>query len=595
MDFQVGVDKIYLAGLEGLPAEAAGASWHLIGSKYFTGAPLEIRTYLSGWNTIVAFDLNGDMITDMEIELAGNISLTAGEFLITPTPPDLSATTSFTPINPTATINGTSGNNTLNGSGASERIYGDAGNDIINGGDGDDVIVGGLGKDVMTGGAGRDQFVFETAGDSRTGGAVRDVIQDFTHGQDVIDLSAIDAKTNVAGHDAFNWIGASNFSGAAGQLRYQVVGSYTVVYGDTNGDKVADFEIGLAGNHAMASSDFLFGVPLPTAAAKMGWDSVASAPDLPAYNNIAGSSAADTLKGSTGADYITGGNSGDWIYAGAGDDIIHGGASRDYLTGGEGADTFYFANTGEFSDVITDFQDGVDKIFLADIADLPAAAQGASWSWLGDGAFTGQALELRAYQSGAKTFVTADLNGDRATDIWLELTGQHSLAAADFTVATSSAAGSTFAAMALSLRTAEVPSEITGTSGADTLTGTAANDRIIGGAGTDRLIGGIGYDQFVFTAEGDSVPGAARDVIVDFMQGEDHIDLSALDANMGTAGYDAFNWIGQSGFSGAAGQLRASVYSSGTIIQADLNGDKVADFEIGLSKQIELTSHDFLL
>ena len=592
-DFQVGVDKIYLAGLQGLPAEAAGASWHFIGSKYSTGTPLEIRTYLSGSNTIVAFDLNGDMTADMEIELTGSINLTAGDFLITSAAPNFSVTSGFVASNPTVTINGTSAANTLNGTSSAEAIYGKAGNDIINGGGGDDVIIGGDGKDLLTGGAGHDRLVFETVADSKVGGSVRDVVQDFVHGEDVIDLSAIDANGAAAGQGLFSWIGASNFSGAAGQLRYQFVGSYTVVSGDINGDKVADFEIGIAGQQNLTSQDFLFATPLPTAAAKMGWASVGNALNLAAYNTITGSSVSDNLKGSASADYIVGGQGSDWISAGAGDDVIHGGAGRDYLTGGAGADTFYFTNTGEFGDVIVDFEAGVDKIYLADIADLPAQAQNTSWSWLGAGAFTGHALELRAYQSGGKTFVTADLDGDKATDIWLELTGSHTLTASDFIVATSSAAGSTSAA-ALSAQ-AVTPNEIVGTSGADTLTGTAANDRFTGGAGTDKMTGGAGYDQFVFVSKSDSVPGAGRDVVVDFTQGQDRIDLSALDANAGTTAHDAFNWIGQSAFSGAAGQLRASVYSYGTVIQADLNGDKVADFEIALSKPFELTSHDFLL
>ena len=100
----------------------------------------------------------------------------------------------------------------------------------------------------MTGGAGRDRFVFESATESMVGGTNRDFIQDFIHDQDIIDLSAIDANSATTAHDTFSWIGDSNFSGVAGQLRYQFVGTYTVVYGDTNGDKVADFEIGVAGN-----------------------------------------------------------------------------------------------------------------------------------------------------------------------------------------------------------------------------------------------------------------------------------------------------------------------------------------------------------
>jgi Ca2+-binding RTX toxin-like protein len=608
-DFKVGIDKIYLAGLQGLPALAADDHWHFVGTKYFTGAALEIRTYASGSNTIVAFDLDGDMKADMAIDLSGSLSLTASDFLFTATTPDTAEAASFSAATPVATMTGTAGGNVLNGTAAGETIHGLAGGDVINGGGGDDVIVGGTGKDMLTGGTGHDRFVFEVAADSTLGGSYRDVIQDFTHGQDVIDVSAIDAKVGTAAHDAFSWIGTSNFSGVAGQLRYQVIGAYTVVSGDTNGDKVADFEIGLAGNLALVSSDVLFGAPLPAAAALMGWSSVAAAPNTSPLNNITGSSAVDYLKGSTGADYISGGQGNDWISAGAGNDIIQGGVGRDYLTGGAGADTFSFTNVNELGDLITDFAAGQDKISLANLAGLPAAAQGASWSWIGTGAYSGHALELRYAQSGGSTFVTADLDGDKKTDIQLELSGQISLKSSDFVVATNGTA----ATSSVIAQGTTSPNAVTGTSGADTLNGTAAADSITGGAGndkinggagddliwgglgTDTLTGGTGQDHFVFAAKSDSAPGSARDVITDFTQSEDVIDLSQLDAIAASAAHDAFSWIGQSAFSGAAGQLRASAYSYGTVVQGDINGDKVVDFEILLSKSLELTSHDFLL
>jgi Ca2+-binding RTX toxin-like protein len=573
MDFQVGLDKIYLAGLQGLPPLAADESWHFVGSKYFTGRPLEIRAYVSGSNnTIVAFDLDGDMTTDMEIALSGKLNLTAGDFLITITTPETAEAASFFATAPVATITGTAAGNTLNGTASSEEIYGLSGGDIINGGGGDDVIVGGADKDLLTGGAGRDRFVFESAADSKVGGTTRDFIQDFTHGQDVIDLSAIDANRGTTAYDTFSWIGTSSFSGAAGQLRYQFVGTYTVVYADTNGDKVADFEIGVAGNQYLVSSDFLFATVLPVAAAKMGWASVGETPNLDILNTIAGSSVADNLKGSSGADRITGGQGSDWISAGTGDDVIQGGAGRDYLTGGAGSDTFYFANVNESGDRITDFEAGRDKIYLADL-DLPAGAQGASWSWLGAGNYTGHALELRAYQSGAVTFVTADLDGDMKTDIWLELTGQVNVSGSDVIVANGVIASPVSSAPAISS-----PANLIGAA-----------------AGADALSGVGGVDHFVFDWSTVSRTGTGRDVITDFTQGEDVLDLSRIDGSLATAAGDAFDWIGISAFSGAAGQLRASTYSYGTVVQGDTNGDKVADFEILLTKQLELTSHDFLL
>ncbi len=43
----------------------------------------------------------------------------------------------------------------------------------------------------------------------------------------------------------------------AGQLRYAQAGGDTMVYGDTNGDRVADFAIHLEGLVGLAASDFV--------------------------------------------------------------------------------------------------------------------------------------------------------------------------------------------------------------------------------------------------------------------------------------------------------------------------------------------------
>ncbi len=61
-----------------------------------------------------------------------------------------------------------------------------------------------------------------------------------------------------------------------------------------------------------------------------------------------------------------------------------------------------------------------------------------------------------------------------------------------------------------------------GGAGSDKLIGDAGDDRLAGGAGTDRLLGGAGRDTFVFDA-----PPGARDTVLDFVGGTDHIALSA--------------------------------------------------------------------
>jgi hypothetical protein len=80
-----------------------------------------------------------------------------------------------------------------------------------------------------------------------------DKIADFSSVEmDKIDLSAIDANTAIAGNQAFSYIGAAAFSGAAGELHF--AGGF--VEGDINGDTIADFKISV-GVPALAAGDFV--------------------------------------------------------------------------------------------------------------------------------------------------------------------------------------------------------------------------------------------------------------------------------------------------------------------------------------------------
>jgi Ca2+-binding RTX toxin-like protein len=152
------------------------------------------------------------------------------------------------------TLRGEAGNDTLLGGAGDDTLFGGAGNDVINGGNGDDSLDGGAGADTLTGGAGKDTFYLRQ--DSISSGYALDTITDFTRGTDKISLSMIDAKAATAVDDAFSFIGTQSFHKVAGELRYQVSGGNTYVYGDVNGDGVADFGILLKGITAVAASDF---------------------------------------------------------------------------------------------------------------------------------------------------------------------------------------------------------------------------------------------------------------------------------------------------------------------------------------------------
>ena len=130
-------------------------------------------------------------------------------------------------------------------------------------------------------------------------------------------------------------------------------------------------------------------------------------------------------------------------------------------------------------------------------------------------------------------------------------------------------------------------------------TGSALNNAITGGADADVLIGGAGIDRFVFSASTDTGTTAAlRDVINDFVAGSERIDVSAIDANTGVAGDQAFTWRGTAAINGA-GQMSMAFDSATntTIISGNINADLAADFTIGLvgNYTASLLATDFIL
>lgn len=142
---------------------------------------------------------------------------------------------------------------------------------------------------------------------------------------------------------------------------------------------------------------------------------------------------------------------------------------------------------------------------------------------------------------------------------------------------------------------------ITGTSGDDSITGLRGNelsgndgaDLIIGGAGRDTLSGGAGDDRFVFSSISHSKIGAP-DLVQDFQSG-DVIDLSQIDGHAGLSGNQAFKWIGSNSFSDQAGELRTYFDGTNTIVEANVNGDAAADFQILVNGKVTLSAVDFLL
>ncbi len=135
-----------------------------------------------------------------------------------------------------------------------------------------------------------------------------------------------------------------------------------------------------------------------------------------------------------------------------------------------------------------------------------------------------------------------------------------------------------------------------GDAGGDTLAGNDQNDVLTGGAGRDHLYGGQGADRFVFVTPDDSLPNSRRDVIHDFTQGEDRIDLSRLDARPLEDGDQAFVLIDDADFT-ARGQVRLEHMGTSVVVSVNLRGSLQADMQIVLQNQLasDLSALDFIL
>ncbi|MBY0483101.1 M10 family metallopeptidase C-terminal domain-containing protein [Nitrosomonas sp.] len=140
---------------------------------------------------------------------------------------------------------------------------------------------------------------------------------------------------------------------------------------------------------------------------------------------------------------------------------------------------------------------------------------------------------------------------------------------------------------------------LTGLGGNDTISAGGGNDTIIGGSGKDTMTDGGGNDTYDFNATSESAVGANRDICTDFTHLVDKIDLSTIDANVVTAGNQAFTFIGNVAFTGTAGEVRYFTSGSDIIIQVELDndGNLTADMEIQLTGAATtgINASDFIL
>jgi len=124
--------------------------------------------------------------------------------------------------------------------------------------------------------------------------------------------------------------------------------------------------------------------------------------------------------------------------------------------------------------------------------------------------------------------------------------------------------------------------------GNDILKGSLGNDHLYGGEGADQITGGRDKDRFIYTLASDSST-SLRDTVKS--GSEDRFVFRSFDGDSTTEGQQQLSFIGKSMFTGVAGELRATRF----VLEADLNGDSLADFAINLRGNTLISSSNLVL
>ena len=150
-----------------------------------------------------------------------------------------------------------------------------------------------------------------------------------------------------------------------------------------------------------------------------------------------GGAGIDTL---TSIEHLLGSRYGDALTGNALANIFTGGAGLDTLTGQGGADVFRYLDVADSGlaarDRIADFSKAEgDKISLGAIDAVSDAVGNQAFSFIGSGAFSGAAGELRVTYNGTIALLYGDTDGDKQADLFIRVDGTTAaapLAATDF-------------------------------------------------------------------------------------------------------------------------------------------------------------------
>jgi Ca2+-binding RTX toxin-like protein len=235
----------------------------------------------------------------------------------------------------------------------------------------------------------------------------------------ISNIKVFDGVTDVTGSVILTDLGNSvSIDGMQAGWTFQIDSTTPFSAVHVEGGAGDDFALGL-----FSYSQVLVGAPIDLAhsiiATDGDGDSVASAINATLYplaSSVEGTGTAETITGTSGVDNLFGYGGDDTLVGLLGDDVLSGGDGQDTLIGGQGndllsggadSDTFVWLHddalggtvAAPISDVVTDFQVGVDKLDLTGLLDgEQSAVPGSLETYLN-------------FTFGATTTITADSNG----------------------------------------------------------------------------------------------------------------------------------------------------------------------------------------
>ena len=468
------------------------------------------------------------------------------------------------------------------------------------GGSGNDILIGNAAANQLTGGAGADTFEGGAGNDVLNGGAGFDTASYAGSASGVnINLAASIYSGGDAVGDTLTSIEAIVGSGFADTITGSA-GDDTIEGGAGN-----DILSGGSGIDTVSYAGSTFGVTVhldnPTAqnTVQQGIDTISG------FENILGSSQADSLWGDAGNNVINGG---------AGFDYIVSGGGTNALIGGDGGDTYVVQGV---NDVVTEAVGGGYDVVLAQTNLMLAA--GSEVEALAVNTTAGITLTGNEFQQTLSGNVGNDtLNGGGGNDLLISGAGTNTLVGGSGSdiyysqgvndIVTELAGGGFDVVLAAGNLTLAAGSEVeviaVDTTSGVTIVGSDTNQTILGGAGNDRFIGGLGNDSLTGSGGADTFvlrnTFADRDFIADFVSGTDKLEISAALFGGGLAAgvLSGAQFLSGAGAVSATTAAQRFIYNSSTgnlLFDADGNGAGAAVLFANLSSIPTLTAADFLI